>query len=313
MPEPLLFPEFLYGELSPTRRKMKAESNKWGKRYAKSGDFPEPKLIPVPAGSIVFWLESAVEFMKWGVSAENDPEWGKVCALAGRHVSRWHLHHLDSFWCAIPLEDESSEGTRALLNAYEAFVQRDPWGALTIALTRPLDNPIPVAPRRIEALLSFWEQLDTIRYVDVDLYPKSLTELLRRPYQETVVMWVDSPTGDAKADLHTAFAIMPKASEDEIRARALRCARWFIETWPHLKHRQWLKTPGLLERELERLRMEEPDVYAKLPTRKSLIATLLRLEEQGVIEFDGDGRDELPNASRFMRLDDVRIRLRVVP
>jgi hypothetical protein len=59
----------------------------------------------------------------------------------------------------------------------------------------------------------------------------------------------------------------------------------------------------------QRLRMRLGD----LPTRKSLIATLLRLEEQGVVEFDGDKRDELPNASRFMRLDDVRIRLRVVP
>lgn len=51
----------------------------------------------------------------------------------------------------------------------------------------------------------------------------------------------------------------------------------------------------------------------ELPTRKSLIATLLRLEEQGVVEFDGDKREELPNASRFIRLDDVRIRLRVMP
>lgn len=50
-----------------------------------------------------------------------------------------------------------------------------------------------------------------------------------------------------------------------------------------------------------------------LPTRKSLIATLLRLEEQGVVEFDGDKRDDVANVSRFMRLDDVRIRLRVMP
>jgi len=63
MPEPLLFPEFLYGELSPTQRKMKAEAQKWGKRYAKSGDFPEPKLIPVPPGSVVLWQEYAVQFM----------------------------------------------------------------------------------------------------------------------------------------------------------------------------------------------------------------------------------------------------------
>lgn len=54
MPEPLLFPEFLYGEQAPTRRKMKAEAKKWGRRFAKGLDFPEPKLIPVPPGSVVF-------------------------------------------------------------------------------------------------------------------------------------------------------------------------------------------------------------------------------------------------------------------
>ena len=51
----------------------------------------------------------------------------------------------------------------------------------------------------------------------------------------------------------------------------------------------------------------------EMPTRKSLIATLLRLEEQGVIRLDDDGHDDSAVGSRFMRLDDVRIRLQVMP
>ena len=50
-----------------------------------------------------------------------------------------------------------------------------------------------------------------------------------------------------------------------------------------------------------------------LPTRKSLIATLLRLEEQGVVVFEGHNQADAASASRFMRLDDVRIHLVVVP
>lgn len=264
MPEPLLFPEFLYGELSPTQRKMKAETKKWGKRYAKSGDFPEPKLIPVPPGSIVFWERMALEFMKWGVSTENDPEWEKVCLRAGRHVPRWHLHHLVHFWSDIPTVEDRNEIRWPMFKAYETFVQRYPWGALVIAMARPLDNPIPVATRRIDALLSFWEPLDTIRYVDIHLYPVSLTDFVMRLYRETVVMWVDKPTGDARADLRTAITNMPKASDDEIHQRILRSAHWFVETWPYLNHREWLKSPGLLERELERVRREEPETYAAL-------------------------------------------------
>jgi hypothetical protein len=268
MPEPLLFPEFLYGELSPTQRKMKAEANKWGRRFAKSSDFPEPKLIPILPGSIVFWLESAVEFVKWGVSAENDPEWGKVCALAGRHVSRWHLHHLISFRSEIPTPEGADymEIRPRLWGTYENFLCRYPWGALTLAIAKPLYRTILVATRRIEALLSFWEPLDTIRYVDIRLYPVSLTDLVRYTYRDVLATWIDKPSADLRVDLHTTITNILKASEDEIRARALRGARWVIETWPHLKHRQWLKTPGLLERELERLRLEEPDVYADLPT-----------------------------------------------
>jgi hypothetical protein len=222
MTEPLLFPAFLYGELSPTQRKMKAEAKKWGKRYAKSGDFPEPKLIPIPPGSIVFWNRYALEFRKTGMSTENDPEWAKVWSAAGPNVPRWHLHHLGWFWHEIPTPDgddylQIQDKFRA---DYEAFVQRYPWGALVIARTRPHDNPIPVATRRFEALLSFWEPLDTIRYVNAELYPVSLTDFVLGLYRELVVMWVDRPTNDAKTDLRTAFANMPKASEDEIRARA---------------------------------------------------------------------------------------------
>lgn len=269
MPEPLLFPEFLYGELSPTQRKMKAETKKWGKRYAKSGDFPEPKLMPVPPGSVVIWERMALDLMKWGVSTENDPEWEKVCLRAGRHVPRWHLHHLDIFMYEIPRPDgEDHLKIRARFReTYESFVCRYPWGALVIAITRPHDNTIPVTTRRIEALLSFWEPLDTIRYVSHELYPVPLAGFVREPYRDMLAMWVDKPSGDLRVDFRTTITNMPKASEDEIRARVLRNARWIIETWPHWKHPQWLKSPGLLEGELERLRREDPDIYAELPTR----------------------------------------------
>lgn len=264
MNEPLLFPEFLYGELSPTQRKMKAEAKKWGKRYAKSGDFPEPKLIPIPPGSIVFWNRYALEFRKTGMSTENDPEWAKVWSAAGPNVPRWHLHHLEHFWTDIPTVERGREFRHPMFKAYEKFVQRYPWGALVIAMTQPLDNPIPVAIRRIEALLSFWEPLNTIRYVDVDFYPVSLTDFVREPYRDVLVMWVDQPTSDMKADLRTVITAMPRASDDEIQQRILRGARWFVETWPDVKHRQWLKTPGLLERQLERIRREDPERYAHM-------------------------------------------------
>jgi hypothetical protein len=266
MPETLLFPEFLYGELSPTQRKMKAEAKKWGKRYAKSGDFPEPKLMPVPPGSIVFWNRSALDLMKWGGSTEKDPEWEKVCLRAGRHVPRWHLHHLTSFRSEIPKpEGDDYLSIRARFREdYEAFVCSYPWGAIAFAIEQPYSNPIPVAMRRIDALLSFWEPLDTIRYVSYDLYPVSLTHLVRRAYRTLLAMWVDQPTVNVTTDLRSAIINMANASEDEIHARILRSAHWVIENWRDVKQPEWLKSPGRLENELERIRLQDPEEYAEL-------------------------------------------------
>jgi hypothetical protein len=245
---------------------MKAEAKKWGKQYAKSGDFPEPKLIPVPPGSIVFWERMALMLMPTWMTTKYDPEWAVVCSRAGPYVSRWHLHHLRFLWSEIPTVEENPRMYRALFQVYEPHVRRYPWGALLLAIERPFKNPIPVVSRRLDALLSFWEPLDTIRYVSDDFYPVSLADFVSHAYRDTLAMWVDRPTRDVKADLRTVINKIHRASADEIHKRLLRSARLFVETAPHLNHRQWLKTPGLLERELERLRIEEPDVYAELPT-----------------------------------------------
>jgi hypothetical protein len=46
---------------------------------------------------------------------------------------------------------------------------------------------------------------------------------------------------------------------------------------------------------------------------RSVIPTLLRLEEQGVIAFEAETASDAAGISRFKRLDDVRIRLVEMP
>lgn len=50
----ILFPAFIYGEKAPCRRKMKAEAKKWAKAFEAGREFPEPKLVPLAPGSVVF-------------------------------------------------------------------------------------------------------------------------------------------------------------------------------------------------------------------------------------------------------------------
>jgi hypothetical protein len=68
-----------------------------------------------------------------------------------------------------------------------------------------------------------------------------------------------------------------------------------------------------------------PDVDGTIPVKRlrerlsdahkvrSLIPTLLRLEEQGVIAFEAETTGDAAGISRFKRLDDVRIRLVKMP
>ena len=68
-----------------------------------------------------------------------------------------------------------------------------------------------------------------------------------------------------------------------------------------------------------------PDIDGTIPVKRlrerlsdahkvrSLIPTLLRLEEQGVIAFEAETASDAAGISRFKRLDDVRIRLVEMP
>jgi hypothetical protein len=250
-PPPLLFPAFLFGDRTTCQRKMKAEAKKWGKRYAEKGDFPEPALVPIPPGSIVFWANSAVELMWSHDSTADDPEWAKVASRLGPKVPRWHLYVFSSMRWEIPTQDDRRPTRRGMYDAFDAFACRYPWGAACVAMMHSVPNTIPVVTRRVEALLSFWEQLDTLRYMDHRLRPVSLTDLIAFEYQGEIAMWVDQPTGNVRADLRTAIEQMGRASEDEIRARLMRRLYALIDTERELNHREWLKTPGVIERELE--------------------------------------------------------------
>ncbi|MBK9266110.1 MAG: hypothetical protein IPM54_40780 [Polyangiaceae bacterium] len=87
----------------------------------------------------------------------------------------------------------------------ELILCRYPWGVLSVVMKHLLFNTIPVVTRRVEALLSFWDQLDTLRYIDVWLKPMSLTDLMALRFRGEVAMWVDQPTGNIRTDLQRAI------------------------------------------------------------------------------------------------------------
>jgi hypothetical protein len=63
---------------------------------------------------------------------------------------------------------------------------------------------------------------------------------------------VDRPTGDVRADLRRAMEQMRQASADEIYTRLVKRLRQCVDTENSVKHRDWLKSPGVIEMGLEK-------------------------------------------------------------
>ncbi len=282
----ILFPAFLYGNLATCRRKMKAEAKKWAKRYQERGGFPEPKMAPVPAASVIFCRETAVDMLEFGFTPA-EPGWYNLSREVnqGPKPSRWQLHLLH-----MPFRIDTSlnlkhagEARRIFGIAYESFVCRYPWGALSAAISHAMLNTIDVVSRRLEALFSFWDKLDTLQYIEFGNQPVPLAQVIRAHFEGTIAMWVDHPSGDVRQDLRAAIDQMRRASEDEIRARLIKRLREVAEVEPDLQHREWLKTPGIIEAELSHYHTDWPDSYGELTTgRNGALGGLLAQYERRI-------------------------------
>ena len=169
----------------------------------------------------------------------------------GLHL-QWRAYMLDNLQCEAEwISRLGRDECVAFRRAYVPFVCRSPWGAISAATIRVLSS-IELTVPRIEAVLRYWEALDTLSYVDFDERPISLAKFMTDHFRGNVAMWVDQPTGDIRTDLATAIAEMRQASDDEVYRRLLKRLREYVDTDKDLKHPEWLKSPGVIEAELER-------------------------------------------------------------
>ncbi|HRI62824.1 MAG TPA: hypothetical protein PK156_01255 [Polyangium sp.] len=259
-PNALLFPAFVYGDHAVCRRKMRAEAKKWAKRVDDGKDFPEPKLIPVPPGSLMICAQVEADIIAFG---------------AGAHNPRWFFYLVD--YLRVETLGKSSLSRAVFQPQFEAFACRYPWGALSVAMSGGIASVDRVA-RRLEAVLSFWEQLDTLRYRRIR--QMTLADLMFVFYEGTIRMWVDAPAGSVKDALRVVSAQMRTASEDEIHTRMIRHLHEVADTDPNLKHREWLQSPGLIEAEVLRTKETNPERYQSLSTALEVPQYLRKLEEK---------------------------------
>ncbi|MBK9264243.1 MAG: hypothetical protein IPM54_31130 [Polyangiaceae bacterium] len=175
----------------------------------------------------------------------------------GLHI-QWRAYVLNDFmhetdWAAKLSHEESFPFRRAFI----PHVCKYAWGAISAAIIRSLIlNNIELTVPRVEGVLRHWEALDTLKYIDLYQRPISLTDLMVFYYHGHIAMWVDEPTGNIRTDLQTAIDQMRNASEDEIHTRLLARLRALVDIEKDLNHREWLKSPGVIEEAVEAERAE---------------------------------------------------------
>ena len=130
-PNALLFPAFMYGDRTTCRRKMKAEAKKWATCYLEGRDFPEPKLIPVPPGSVVFTDEHTAHMVAQGYSFS--PDFNVVTIAAnpkedGRHI-QLRAYMLDYLQFEAKQAAPIAHAERfTFYRVFIPYVCRYPWG-----------------------------------------------------------------------------------------------------------------------------------------------------------------------------------------
>jgi hypothetical protein len=229
----LQLPSFLHGTYRSVQQKARKEGFRCGEQYQKDGSFPAPRqMLEVSSGEVVIAHE-VVDFQ--------------------REHPAWRLYMMSNAMGGLS-EAVDGQSPFPLRDAYEAFFRETAWGALYFAISSIVPVSAERMALRLQAVLRFWEPLQSARYLFKTLgAAHTLEELMVASCDWVMDAWC--PVGDAsvRARLEMAAERMARATrEDSIEAilrqmpRALTCVR-------DLKHRDVVADPAFQRERLARL------------------------------------------------------------
>ncbi len=204
---------------------MKREGLRCGEQYLKDGTFPAPvKMLEVPPGEVVLANE-VVDFQ------HERPSWRLYMVLKVK----------SSLYDA--LEGVNSIAAR---DAYEAFFGETAWGALFFAIAPSGPVSAERTARRLQAVLRFWEPLQSARYLFKKLgEAQTLEEVMVASCGWTMDAWCPEAGGSVRERLGIAAERMARATrEDCIRAILRQMPQALLAAERDLKHRQVLADPA---------------------------------------------------------------------
>lgn len=229
----LQMPSFLQGTYPAVQRETLAEGHRCAAQYRTDGSFPAPReLLEVSSGAVVIAHE-----------------------VADFHQERpaWRLYMVsnvvDGLCEALDWRNSFQVG-----DEYEAFCHDTAWGALYFTLAQTAPMSAERVALRLQALLRFWEPLQSARY----LYKKlntvlALEELMVSACDWAMGAWCPEGAESVRMCLGIAAERMAGATrEDSIRAILRQMPRALVHAGD-LKHRHVLADPALLRQRLETL------------------------------------------------------------
>lgn len=230
---PLQLPSFLHGAFAAVQRKTRIEGLRCAGQYRENGSFSAShELLTVAPDDVVLTHE---------------------VADLHRERSAWRLYMVASVMGAIgdALDWQDTVQVRA---RYEAAALETSWGALYFAVTQPgVLRPERVA-RRLQAVLRFWEVLQSARYLFKTLNPVlTLDELMIAACDWAMEAWGPVGESSVRARLETATEFMARATREDSIQAILRQMPHVLDHAPQLKHRDVLADPAFLRKSLEML------------------------------------------------------------
>lgn len=237
-PSSLEMPSFLHGIYAEVSRKTRKEGRRCGEQYRDQGAFPIPReLCAVPAGEVVV-AHDVADF---------------------QHESpAWRLHMMANVLSSL-YEAADPQKTIQARDAYEEFCRATAWGSLyfTIAPTGPVSAERTC--RRLQALLPFWEPLQSVRYLFKSVNAVlTLEELLSTTCDWAMDAWYPVGEGSVRTRLELAAERMGRATQEDCIEAVLRQMPRALQHAQGVKHRDVLADPEFLRQRLASL---PPDAF----------------------------------------------------
>ncbi|HYO57670.1 hypothetical protein [Archangium sp.] len=229
----LQLPSFLYGSYPSVHQKTQREGLWCGEKYREDGSFPTPRqMLEVTSGDVVVAHE-VVDFQ--------------------RERPTWRLYMVSNLKNSL-YEALDWQNSITVRDAYEAFFRETAWGALHFAISPSAPVSAECTALRLQAVLRFWEPLQSARYLfSTPNDALTLEELMVASCDWAMDAWCPARNAPVRTRLETAAEHMAQATqEDSLEAILRQMPRAFAHA-RDLKHREVLADPAFQRQRLTTL------------------------------------------------------------